>query len=297
MVNKRSIAKKLFMNIFILFIISLKSKIHLKSGILWMRLGRSALRQLEDAASIMTAEVVCQGPLVKNRMGDESIFVVDIRERIDVVAPLHETQEIGDRKDPVSIELDPLFADGNGKIEFTALFQHPVYVVPADEMTSIVQTIPITSEAEVLHSMKAGKRVAVIDKREILSREVCPGKTDICNIEMKATDIKNLDLTERRNVGHEPVDTGTDIDMPCGVYLKNLLGNEEILEEVMLCDNTAFFILFFETGIKLCEGEGFPCLFRLAPDLCVFPQKGGKLLQEDKQGHPLDRYHETHERY
>jgi len=81
------------------------------------------------------------------------------------------------------------------------------------------------------------------------------------------------------------------------VHLKNLLGNEEILEEVMLGDDAAFFIPFFETGIKLCEWEVFPRLFRLAPDLRVFPQKGGELLQEDKQGHPLDRYHETHERY
>ena len=262
-----------------------------------MRLGRSALRQLEDAATIMTAEVVSHGSLVKNRMGDKSIFVIDIRERVYVVAPLHETQQVGNGKDPVGIELDPLFADGNGKIEFTALFQHPEHIVPADEMASIVQTIPVASEAEVFHGVQARKGVAIIDEREILSREVCPGKADVGNIQILATDIKNLDLTERRNVGHEPVDTGADIDMPCGVYLKNLLGNEEILEEVMLCDNTAFFILFFETGIKLCEGEGFPCLFRLAPDLCVFPQKGGKLLQEDKQGHPLDRYTEMHERY
>ena len=63
----------------------------------------------------------------------------------------------------------------------------------------------------------------------------------------------------------------------------------------MLCDNTAFFILFFETGIKLREGEIFPYPFRLAPDLRVFPQKGGELLQEDKKRHPLDKYTEMHE--
>ena len=178
-----------------------------------MRLGRSALRKLEDTATIMTAEVVSHGSLVKNRIGDKSIFVVDIRERVYVVAPLHEAKQVGNRKDPVGIELDPLFADGNGKIEFTALFQPPEHIVPADEMVSIVQTIPVASEAEVFHGVQARKGVAVIDEKEILSREVCPGKTDVGNIEMKATDIKNLDLTERRNVGHEPIDTGADINM------------------------------------------------------------------------------------
>jgi hypothetical protein len=78
-----------------------------------MHFGLSALRQFEDAATIMTAEVVSHGPLVKNRIGYESIFVVDIRERVYVVAPLHEAQQVGDGKDPVRIELDPLFSDGH----------------------------------------------------------------------------------------------------------------------------------------------------------------------------------------
>ena len=179
-----------------------------------MRLGRSALRKFEDAATIMTAEVVSHGSLVKNRMGDKSIFVVDIRERVYVVAPLHEAQQVGNGKDPVGIELDPLFADGNGKIEFTALFQHPEHIVPADEMASIVQTIPVASEAEVFHGVQARKGVAVIDEREILSREVCPGKADVGNIEILAADIKNLYFPERSYVPHEPIDTGADVYMP-----------------------------------------------------------------------------------
>jgi hypothetical protein len=162
----------------------------------------------------MTAEVVSHGFLVKNRMGDKSIFVVDIRERVYVVAPLHEVQQVGNGKDPVGIELDPLFADGNGKIEFTALFQHPEHIVPADEMASIVQTIPVASEAEVFHGMQARKGVAVIDEREILSRKVCPGKADVGNIEILAADIKNLYFPERSYVPHEPIDTGADVYMP-----------------------------------------------------------------------------------
>ena len=179
-----------------------------------MRLGPLALRKFEDTATIMTAKVVYHGSLVKNCMGDKSIFIVYIRERIYVVASLHEAKQVGNRKDPVGIELDALFADGNGKIEFTALFQHPEHIVPANEMASIVQTIPVASEAKVFHGVQARKGVAVIDEREIRSREVCPGKVDVGNIEILAADIKNLYFPERSYVSHEPIDTGTDVHMP-----------------------------------------------------------------------------------
>jgi len=68
----------------------------------------SALRQLEDAAPVMAAEVFADGCLVERRIGDEVLRVIDIGERFDAVVPLHKAQQASYRKDRMGVELDPL---------------------------------------------------------------------------------------------------------------------------------------------------------------------------------------------
>src|SRR3989304_2771739 len=55
----------------------------------------SPLRQFEDAAAVITAEIVCHRPLVKSRACNEFLFVVDIGKGVDGVAPLHKAWWVG----------------------------------------------------------------------------------------------------------------------------------------------------------------------------------------------------------
>ena len=68
----------------------------------------SALREFEDAAAVMAAEVFADGCLVERRIGDEVLRVIDIGERFDAVVPLHKAQQASYRKDRMGVELDPL---------------------------------------------------------------------------------------------------------------------------------------------------------------------------------------------
>jgi len=57
--------------------------------------------------------------------------IIDIGKGVDTVALLNHLQQIRHRENPVGVELNPLFANGNGEVELAAGLKHFVYVLPA----------------------------------------------------------------------------------------------------------------------------------------------------------------------
>ena len=163
-----------------------------------MNFGTASLTfcQLEDAASVAAAEVFANGCLVERRIGDEVPRVIDIGERFDVVGLLHEGQQIRYRKDAMGVEFDPLLPDGDGKIELPLLFQHPVHILPADEVAVVVHRIAVASETEMLQRVETGEGITVIGQRELLRRKVGPGEADVGEAQMEVADVQDLDLPE-----------------------------------------------------------------------------------------------------
>jgi len=52
--------------------------------------------------------------------------IIDIGEGIDTVALLNHLQQIRHRENPVGVELNSLFANGNGEVKLTASLKHLV---------------------------------------------------------------------------------------------------------------------------------------------------------------------------
>jgi hypothetical protein len=194
----------------------------------------------------------------------------------------------------MGVELDPLIADRNREIKFSALLEHPEHILPTDEMAVVVYWIAVTAETEVLQRMETGEGITVIDEREIFGSEIRTGKTDAWDTQMEIADIQDLDLPKGGHMGHKTVDAGADVHVLDGVVLKDLAGDVQILIEVVFRENSAFLVPLLETGAKLPEWKAIPTSAGLTPDFSIFLQKERQSLEVGEKGHSLDNDPELH---
>ena len=86
-------------------------------------------------------------------------------------------------------------------------------------MSLIVDSITITTKAEMFQCMQARDRVAIINDFEIIIHEISLDKFDVIYGISQFSDIKKFNFPKQCYVRNKPIHSGADIDVLDGVGL------------------------------------------------------------------------------
>ncbi len=124
-------------------------------------------------------------------------LVINVRKTVDPESVPKQLEQVFQRKDPVSIEFNPLRANRNREITGAIRLQHPVYIVKTVKISVKFDAITVPSQTEMFQSMQAGDRIAIVD--ELLtdaSHEIDASELNIGDVRRQRSDVKYFDLPE-----------------------------------------------------------------------------------------------------
>jgi hypothetical protein len=142
-------------------------------------------------------------------------------------------------------------------------------VLPAHEVTPVINPVTVAAQAEMLQGMEAGDGIVVLHPGKIPIHKIGLAETDIGDGALQIPDIQHFDLPKRGHMGHEAVNSGTDVDMSDGIIMKYPARHQQILMKIMACRRTALLASVLQARIESPKGKIRRS--RLAPDLPIFP--------------------------
>lgn len=227
----------------------------------------STFRQLKDAATIVAAVVVLGFVSVIAHVLVQLPHIIDEGKSIEFKLRANQFHEMAHREYPLGVELDALWTDGCGQIQCASRFQDAMKIAQSEQVPIVIHRVTIASESEVLDGVKTGERIGALKqiigefRHEIRLLERYPG-----NVVGEWTDIDDIDLSERGDMGHESINASTDIKMTAWPVLVDSSRDQQILVKVMTAGRPASRATFTETGRRLAKGKGMGCSRDLALD-------------------------------